>query len=408
MHKIPKILLSAALSAAVLLGGFGLSYGGKAQAAEDYYVPITAEGGDELLGQLHDLITTTHTRYSSYENCRDYAKTTDPALNGEDGIVEFYTHETIRYYINDISASSGTWNREHVWPKSLSGGKWGTDGAGADMHHIRPSEQKMNSSRGNDKFGEVASGSPVYSKTTSGANSQLGGYHAGGVFEPLDFAKGDAARIVMYVYTHYNTYANVHGTTNGGGNSSYFGNLPITNIISASSQEAAFALLLEWNELDPVDEIETLRNEEVFKFQHNRNPFIDHPEYVRMIWGSETPDPDPDPTPDPDPDPTPDPDTGKALAAFKEAVEALEDAETLQERFACINAAYSAYRALPESFEETENDVEDYFAKLVEEYVARLREAVEAYNADVAAHNGDLAAAEAGAVGGVVKGGGAI
>ena len=269
------------------VGGNG--QGSSPAAIERYYKPITETSGTALLGELHDLITTTHTHYSSYSECRDKAPITDYAEGGK-SIIEFYTHETIEHYINDISTpgNQGTWNREHDWPKALSGGLWGTDGGGADMHHIRPSEVKMNGDRGNSKYGEVTGGSPIYSKTTSGANSKIGGYHKGGVFEPLDDAKGDVARILFYVYTHYNTYANVHGTTNGNTNGqteSYFGTLHFTDVISASSEAAAVQLLLEWNELDPVDEIETKRNEEVYKIQRNRNPFIDHPEYADAIWG---------------------------------------------------------------------------------------------------------------------------
>ncbi len=273
-------------------GGAAATSLAAAAGADDYYAPITATKGDELLGQIHDLITTTHTHYTSYDDSKKYGPTTDPALNGETGVVEFYTHETIAEWTLN-GGDPGRWNREHVWAQALSKDStgrqlWGREGGGADLHHLRPSEVKMNSDRGDKKYGEVVNGSPIYSRTTSGANSQIGGYQAGGVFEPLDFAKGDVARIVLYVYTHYNTYANVHGTTNGASNSqeeSYFGTLPITNIVSAASEEAAFDLLLEWNELDPVDAIETTRNEAVFNIQHNRNPFIDHPEYAAAVWG---------------------------------------------------------------------------------------------------------------------------
>ncbi len=254
--------------------------------AEKYYSSLTATSGNALLGALHDLITTTHTHYSSYSECRDKAPITDYAQGGK-SIVEFYTHETIVEY-TQTGSDAGRWNREHVWPKALSGGLWGTDGGGADMHHIRPSEVKMNSVRADSKYGEVTGGSPIYSKTTSGANSKIGGYQKGGVFEPLDEVKGDVARIVFYVYTHYNTYANVHGTTNGATNGqteSYFGTLHFTDVISASSEAAAIELLLQWNSDDPVDSIETKRNAEVYKIQRNRNPFIDHPEYANAIWG---------------------------------------------------------------------------------------------------------------------------
>lgn len=98
---------------------------------------------------------------------------------------------------------------------------------------------------------------------------------------PLDNVKGDAARIVMYVYTHYNSTSKVYGTVDSRGS----GPLSFTNIMAPSSESAAIELLLEWNELDPVDEIERTRNEAVYDIQGNRNPFIDHPEYASAIWG---------------------------------------------------------------------------------------------------------------------------
>ncbi|MDE7108218.1 MAG: endonuclease, partial [Clostridiales bacterium] len=134
------------------------------------------------------------------------------------------------------------------------------------------------------KFGIVTGGKEAWSRNSSKENVALGGHVNSSAFEPLDKVKGDVARIVLYVYTHYNTYANVHGTTNGK-QSGVFGTLQFTNIMAPSSESAAIQLLIEWNAMDPVDQIEITRNDEVYKIQGNRNPFIDHPEYVNAIWG---------------------------------------------------------------------------------------------------------------------------
>lgn len=254
-------------------------------SAAGYYDSISATAGDVLLGQLHDLITTTHTRYTSYDDCKvsSIIRQTDAGSNGN--VMEFYSQA-------DISSSwgngaVGTWNREHVWCQSLSNGLWGESGGGSDLHHIRPSESSLNSTRGNNKFGIVTGGKEVYYKGTGGVQVAPGGYVGGSVFEPLDQVKGDVARIVMYVYTHYNTYANVHGTTNGKGGS--FGMLNFTHIISASNEAAAIELLLRWNREDPVDSIETARNNAVCQIQGNRNPFIDNQSYAEAIWGDDAP-----------------------------------------------------------------------------------------------------------------------
>ncbi|MDE6201163.1 MAG: endonuclease [Clostridiales bacterium] len=250
-----------------------------------YYSEITATGGNQLLGQVHDLITTTHTYYTSYGECSEskYVNVTDPGPNG--GALEFYTQKSIMSFSGNI----GYWNREHVWCKSLSNGMWksvsnGTRNGGSDMHHIRPAESGLNSTRSSYKFGIVNGGKEAWSRDTSKSNVALGGWVGGGAFEPLDKVKGDVARIVLYVYTHYNTYANVYGKTNGN-QSGVFGTLNFTHIMSASNEAAAIQLLIQWNNADPVDEIEIVRNDEVYKIQGNRNPFIDHPEYVNAIWG---------------------------------------------------------------------------------------------------------------------------
>lgn len=290
MQKVFKGILSFFLAVVMCLGitavvnVASVEYA-VADAVTDYYAEITASGGNALLGQVHDLITTTHTYYSTYANCRDYGTITDPALNGEEGVVEFYTHETIKSFTT--GSGTGVWNREHVWCKSLSNGLWTTvsntsRGGGADLHHIRPTESGLNSSRGNDKYGVVTNGTAKYSKTTSGTISKLAGYAKNDVFEPLDNVKGDVARIIMYVYTHYNKASNVYGTST---DNDYFGTLNFINVVSANSESAAIQLLLQWNKADPVDQIEITRNEAVYSIQGNRNPFIDHPEYADAIWG---------------------------------------------------------------------------------------------------------------------------
>lgn len=294
MNRVLKTVSSMFLSLAVCLGALAVAFTGHtvADAATDYYAGITATGGTALLGQLHDLIVKTHKTYTSYNDCKTYGPTTDPGLDGR-GVVEFYTHETVMSF----SGTTGTWNREHVWCQSLSNGLWGTSGGGSDMHHIRPSEARLNGTRGNNKYGKVSNGTPAYSKTTSNANSELGGYVGDGTFEPLDNVKGDVARIVMYVYTHYNNAANVGGTIES---AQTHGTLNFTNVMTASNEAAAKKMLLEWNALDPVDEIERYRNEKVYEIQGNRNPFIDNSSYANAIWGDGSvvdPDPGPDPGP---------------------------------------------------------------------------------------------------------------
>ncbi len=341
-------------------------------SSDGYYASITATGGDELLGQLHDLITTTHSFYTSYTDCKNpsYVKRTDPGPNGQ--LMEFYSQAELSS--NWQSGNVGTWNREHVWCQSLSNGLWGENGGGSDLLHIRPTESRLNSTRSNNKYGVVGTASTeAWYKDASGRQVALGGHIKGNIFEPIDSVKGDVARIVMYVYTHYNTYSNVYGTTNGKGSSGYFGTLRFLNVISASNESAAIDLLLEWNKLDPVAEVELARNEAAYDIQGNRNPFVDHPEYADAIWGDED---------------ISGGDGQQNAETFRKAVEKVISASSLEARFQAISKAVAVYNSL------TDTDKQS-----VAEEVSELRAAVDKYNEEVRAYNAAADSAEAAAVG---------
>lgn len=263
------------------------SVGNYSTESGTYYNSIEASGGVELLGELHDLLVTTHKTYTTYDDCKtpSYVALTDTDFQGQ--VLEFYSQTTISKAWG--SGKQGSWNREHVWCQSLSNGLWGESGGGADLHHIRPVESGLNSARNNAKFGEVPH-TPANEKYYEDATNDpvaLGGYALGQeVFEPIDDSKGDVARIIFYVYTHYNTYKNVGGSINGTHSTPKFGTLDFSDVVDGSDEEA-IDLLLTWNELDPVSEYEVARNEAVAKYQGNRNPFIDHPEYAEYIWGED-------------------------------------------------------------------------------------------------------------------------
>ena len=275
--------------------------------ATSYYNGITATSGQRLAAQLHDLITSTHRYYTSYADngANGYQKQTDRYY--EDGspvsgyIYEFYSG--VKWpdsWAPNAGDTSGGYNREHCWCQSNSvnaSGKqmWGESGGGADMHHLRPVETRLNSTRSNNVYGEISARDSykVYAKLGTNTTYALGGYNNGGTFEPLDSKKGDVARIILYTYLHYNSYTNTtlfgsYGTTNGDGSSSYFTSslLSLTKTTNQTTEAKALEMLLEWNAEDPVDEIEQRRNEKVSVYQGNRNPFIDNSNYAEAIWGT--------------------------------------------------------------------------------------------------------------------------
>ena len=232
-------------------------------SASSYYTSsytfdnLSEQSSSQLLQSLRTLMTSTHRKISSYSNCKDYANKTD-CENNDGRVVLLYTS-----YSATMSQYNG-WNREHVWPQSLGGGN--TSGGGADLHHVRPSDAGVNSSRGNKKYGNSNNGTAKYGSNP--AVGVLGGTYSSTYFEPLDNVKGDVARICLYVYVRWGS--------NWGADS-------ITEVFQSVD------VLLEWMELDPVDTWEMGRNEVVENIQGNRNVFIDYPEYAWLLFGRDVP-----------------------------------------------------------------------------------------------------------------------
>ena len=180
----------------------------------------------------------------------------DEDPNNSSNMVYLYTRDSV------TKNSASSWNREHVWPQSLSNNNWGTDKAGTDLLHIRPTYDSTNNDRGNDVYADTGKANPrTY-------NGMLYGYESGELFEPLDAVKGDVARIIMYVWVAYKNH---------------YSNLP-----SITSVFESYNTLLKWHMQDKPDELEGHRNDYSQKsIQKNRNPFVDHPEYAWMIFGDQ-------------------------------------------------------------------------------------------------------------------------
>lgn len=178
------------------------------------------------------------------------------------------------------SGSRDPWNREHVWPKSfgiVSSGK----NAHNDLHHLRPSLERVNSLRSNYKMAGLADrGEPV-----RGAALGTKVDHTQGLFQPCEGVQGDIARMIFYMALRY-------GPTDRGTFDGKDSQAPL-QLAKDLARESSyfegghfgfFSDLLTWHELDPVDAWERRRNQRVFETQGNRNPFIDHPEWVRRVW----------------------------------------------------------------------------------------------------------------------------
>lgn len=230
--------------------------------------------GSAFRAELAELITDTHTKYTSYDGLANVLPQSDadPDINGN--ILWFYTGTSV-HYTNLSGSSLGTTNREHVWPKDGGDAFPEKSGPGSDAHHLRPTEYQINSTRGSKNFDEVAqtsanivkeNGSSGYGNSAYGADALC--YSSGSFFYPAKGYRGATARILFYVQTRWGDQYNLE-FVDSAGNCKTLGKI---------------STLLKWHLEEPPTEEEIRRNEVVFGLQGNRNPFIDHPEYAAQIY----------------------------------------------------------------------------------------------------------------------------
>lgn len=198
-----------------------------------------------------------------------------------DGYINDYYSCISKYkpddHASNYSKEGDMYNREHSIPKSWWGGS--TENQGCDIYIIYPTDGKINSVRSNYPFGEVSSFTTAAANNYCGlGNSNFPGF-SGKVFEPNDQWKGDFARTYFYACVAWDSTT---FTTEDG--SKVF----TSSITSPNFGLTTYArnLFVKWAHEDPVDDWERHRNDGGQKTQGNRNPFIDHPEYIDAIWGN--------------------------------------------------------------------------------------------------------------------------
>ena len=241
----------------------------------NYYNSANGLSGNQLKVALHNIIKG-HTSisysqiwnayYSTDHRMDDVSKVWDMYSDRPNGTPP-YTYQLGTNQCGQYNGEGDCYNREHSMPSS-----WFNDQSTprTDLHHIFPVDGWVNNKRGNNAFGEVGSAS-----WTSQNGSKLGtcktpGF-SGTAFEPIDEYKGDFARAIMYMSVRYYTEDGSWSTSD------------MTN--KSEILPWAITMLMRWNEQDPVSQKEIDRNNVIYNdYQHNRNPFVDHPEYARMIW----------------------------------------------------------------------------------------------------------------------------
>ncbi len=249
----------------------------QAQIPTDYYTAANNKKGTALRSALHTIIKN-HTTLT-YSDLWDAFYTTD--VRPDNGKVwDIYSDnpdDGANYYFDfgsdqcgNYSGEGDCYNREHSVPKS-----WFGDAAPmyTDLFHLYPTDGFVNGKRGNLAFGEVNN-----ANWTSSNGSKLGSSAVAGspntVFEPIDAYKGDLARTYFYFsvcYKDKNLGVEDHSMFSGG-----------------NLKPWALAMLIQWHNDDPVSQKELDRNNAVYDIQGNRNPFIDFPELVGKIYGSDS------------------------------------------------------------------------------------------------------------------------
>ena len=228
---------------------------------------ITAGAQDKGYDGLFSAYPSTDTD-SFYENDGSVLDMYSENPNGADP----YTYRHGQKKCGNYSIEGDCYNREHVIPQSFFGKKAPMV---SDVHHIRPTDGKVNGMRSNYPFGKV--NNPSYlSKNGSKTGPSASTGYTGTVFEPIDEFKGDIARMVFYFVTRYETRLSTFSSGGMLGGSAYPG-----------LQEWEKDVLMTWAAQDPVSPAEVVRNNASYVFQGNRNPFIDHPEWIQTIWGTQ-------------------------------------------------------------------------------------------------------------------------
>ena len=185
------------------------------------------------------------------------------------------------------SVEGDCYNREHTIPQSWWGD--GTSNQGCDIYIVYPTDGKINGMRSNYAYGEVASGysqsSGGFSKWGTGKSITVDGQSystSGTVFEINDEYKGDMARAYFYAVTKW---PGVNFGQDSNANSFFENSTSKTASNNYGFKSYGLNLMLKWHRQDPVSDWEKTRHNAAEKKQGNRNPYIDHPEYVEYIWG---------------------------------------------------------------------------------------------------------------------------
>ena len=258
-----------------------------AQIPTGYYDGTAGLSGSALKTKLSSIISSGH-QTKSYDALDDeYPNSDKDSYYEKDGtVLDIYSEnptETDPYVYQfgvkkcgNYKIEGDCYNKEHIFPQGYFNK---ASPMVSDIHHIVPTDGKVNGMRSNFPFGNVGSSVSYTSKNGSKLGTSNSVNYSGKVFEPINEFKGDVARMIFYFATRYEAKLK-----------DFDANDILTNTSFPGIQSWELEVLKQWHTQDPVSQREIDRNNAAYKYQGNRNPFIDHPEYVALIWGTTTPD----------------------------------------------------------------------------------------------------------------------
>lgn len=260
-------------------------------ALSDFYAAVDATTPSALRSTLHAALET-HIRFPYTADTTDVwdilnTADQDPVEFGK--ILDIYKNAVY----TKISGGTGVYNREHSWPNSYG---FNNDQAAfeyTDCHHLFASDTTYNSNRGNQPYGTCTdcSAAPAAFENATLPNHTFGGgsgtypgnsnWDNGVVYEVWNHRRGDIARAQFYMDVRY-----------AGGTHPYTGSTEVDLILTDNPAliqtnqpyMGYLSVLLQWHLADPVDDAERARNDIIESFQGNRNPFVDHPEWVECVF----------------------------------------------------------------------------------------------------------------------------
>lgn len=249
----------------------------QAQAPDGYYNEAIGKSGRELQVALSGIIDN-HV-VVGYDELWYYFTKTD--MKPDSTLWDIYTNPYCSFRYTDhgtvYSGECYTYNREHSFCQSWFGYNYGAPYS--DIHHIYPVDSWINSTRNNYPYGEVQNAATTFQNGSKfGRNSYISTIDstpATNAFEPINEFKGDIARSFFYMATRYMFEDEGFATDQ-----------PMT--YKSQLRPWALEMLLSWHVLDPVSPKEQERNNAIYSIQQNRNPYIDYPELVNLVWGPDS------------------------------------------------------------------------------------------------------------------------